>query len=144
MLKAGKKAPDFTLSDRDFKPVSLADFKGSKVVIYFYPRDDTPGCTIQACAFRDAYEGFRAKNITVIGISMDSETSHQKFAVKYNLPFILLADQESKVIKAYGVEGVLLPMRATFIIDENGVIEKVFEKATPDTNAADILEYLGK
>lgn len=103
MLEAGMKAPDFTLQDKDGNTVSLSDFAGKKVVIYFYPRDNTPGCTRQACAFAASYEGFRAKDVFVIGISKDSVASHQKFAAKHDLPFILLSDPELIAIQAYGV-----------------------------------------
>ena len=151
MLEAGMKAPDFTLSDKDGREVSLSDFRGKKVVLYFYPKDNTPGCTRQACAFAGAYAGFKAKNVEVIGISKDSVASHVKFAEKYGLDFVLLSDPELAAIKAYDVwqekkmcgkvgMGVV---RTTFIIDENGVIEKVMPKVKPDTNAAEILEYLG-
>ena len=150
MLKSGIKAPDFTLSDKDGNAVSLSSFRGKKVVLYFYPKDNTPGCTRQACAFAAAYEGFRAKNIVVIGISKDSTASHQKFADKYNLPFILLSDKELEAIKAYDVwqekkmcgKVSMGVVRTTFIIDENGNIEKVMPKVKPDTNAADILAEL--
>ncbi len=152
MLKAGEKAPDFTLPDKDGNPVSLAAFRGKKVVVYFYPKDNTPGCTRQACAFRDAYEGFRSADVAVIGISKDSEGSHQKFAEKFDLPFLLVSDPERTVIEAFGVwqekklygKVSMGVVRATFIIDESGVIEKVFPRAKPDTNAAEILAYLGK
>ena len=151
MLEAGMKAPDFTLSDKDGKPVSLSDFAGRKVVLYFYPKDNTPGCTRQACAFAGSYAAFCEKNVAVIGISRDSVASHQRFAEKYGLPFILLSDPERQAIEAYGVWqekknygkvsfGVV---RTTFIIDEDGIIEKVMPKVKPDTNAAEILEYLG-
>lgn len=151
MLEAGMKAPDFTLSDKDGREVSLSDFRGKKVVLYFYPKDNTPGCTRQACAFAGAYAGFKAKNVEVIGVSKDSVASHVKFAEKYGLDFVLLSDPELAAIKAYDVwqekkmcgkvgMGVV---RTTFIIDENGVIEKVMPKVKPDTNAAEILEYLG-
>lgn len=150
MLEAGMKAPDFTLSDKDGKPVSLSDFAGRKVVLYFYPKDNTPGCTRQACAFAGSYAAFCEKNVAVIGISRDSVASHQRFAEKYGLPFVLLADPERLAIEAYGVWqekknygkvsfGVV---RTTFIIDENGNIEHVMPKVKPDTNAAEILEYL--
>ena len=152
MLKIGMTAPEFTLKDKDGKTVSLSDFLGKKVVLYFYPRDNTPGCTRQACAFADTYEGFKAKNVAVIGISKDSVASHQKFAQMYNLPFILLSDPELQAIGCYGVwqekklygkvsYGVV---RTTFIIDEQGNIEKVMPKVKPDTNAAEILAYLGE
>ncbi len=144
------KAPDFTLPDKDGNSVSLSDFLGKKVVLYFYPKDNTPGCTRQACAFAGAYNAFKAKNIQVIGISKDSTESHRKFAEKYNLPFIILSDPELEVIKAYDVWhekriaakigfGVV---RSTYIIDENGMIEKAMPKVKPDTNAAEILEML--
>ncbi len=150
MLETGMKAPDFTLSDKDGNAVSLSDFLGKKVVLYFYPKDNTPGCTRQACAFAASYNEFKEKNIEVIGISRDSVASHQKFADKHSLPFILLSDTELDVIKAYGVwqekklygkvsMGVI---RTTFIIDENGNIEKIMPKVKPDTNAAEILAAL--
>ncbi len=151
MLEIGTKAPEFTLSDGEGREVSLSDFLGKKVVLYFYPRDNTPGCTRQACAFAAAYEGFRAKNVAVIGVSRDSTASHKKFAEKYSLPFILLSDPELKAIEAYGVwqekknygKVSMGVVRTTFIIDENGLIERVMPKVKPDTNAAEILEYLG-
>ncbi len=150
MLAKGTKAPDFTLEDKNGNKVSLSDFKGNKVVLYFYPKDNTPGCTRQACAFAAAYSQFEAKNVTVIGISKDSVASHIKFAEKYNLPFILLSDPDREAIEAYGVwqekkmcgkvgMGVV---RTTFIIGEDGIIEKVMEKVKPDTNAAEILAEL--
>ena len=150
MLEIGMKAPEFTLSDKDGNPVSLKDFLGKKVVLYFYPRDNTPGCTRQACAFAAAYEGFKAKDVVVIGISKDSVASHQKFAQKHNLPFILLSDPELLAIEAYGVwqekklcgKVSMGVVRTTFIIDENGTVEKVMPKVKPDTNAAEILSYL--
>ena len=144
------KAPDFTLSDKDGNAVSLSDFLGKKVVLYFYPKDNTPGCTRQACAFAGAYEGFRAKDVVIIGISKDSVASHQKFAQKYDLPFILLSDPERKAIEPYGVwqekklygKVSMGVVRTTFIIDEQGNIEKIMPKVKPDTNAAEILTYL--
>lgn len=150
MLSQGIKAPNFVLYDKDGNSVSLSDFLGKKVVLYFYPKDNTPGCTKQACAFAAAYEDFRKKDVAVIGISKDSVASHVKFAEKYSLPFILLSDPELCAIKAFDVwqekkmcgkvgMGVV---RTTYIIDEKGFIEKVMEKVKPDTNAAEILEYL--
>lgn len=152
MLKTGTKAPEFTLNDKNGNSVSLSDFKGKKVVVYFYPKDNTPGCTRQACAFKEAYDGFKAEDIVVIGISKDSSQSHQKFADKYELPFILLADPELKAIQAYDVwqekklygKVSMGVVRATYVIGEDGVILKVFEKAKPDTNAYEIMEFLGK
>ena len=150
MLEIGIKAPDFTLSDKDGNAVSLSDFTGKKVVLYFYPKDNTPGCTRQACAFAGSYAAFQSLDAVVIGVSKDSAASHAKFAEKYNLPFILLADPQLEAIKAYDVwqekklygkvnMGVV---RTTYVIDENGMIEKVMPKVKPDTNAAEILAYL--
>ena len=151
MLEVGTKAPQFTLPDKDGNAVSLSDFLGKKVVLYFYPRDNTPGCSRQACAFAKNYEGFRRKDVVVIGISKDSVASHQKFAEKYDLPFILLSDPERQAIEAYGVwqekknygKVSMGVVRSTYLIDEQGVIEKVMPKVKPDTNAEEILAYLG-
>ena len=150
MLEVGMKAPNFTLSDKDGNAVSLSDFAGKTVVLYFYPRDNTPGCTRQACAFAGAYAEFKALDVVVIGISKDSVASHVKFAEKYNLPFILLSDPERQAIEGFGVwqetknygKVSMGVVRSTFVIDGNGVIEKVMPKVKPDTNAAEILEYL--
>ena len=150
MLEVGTKAPEFTLPDKDGNSISLTDFAGKKVVLYFYPKDNTPGCTRQACAFAGAYEEFKKINVVVIGVSKDSAASHQKFAEKHGLPFILLSDPELTAIQAYGVwqekklygKVSMGVVRSTFIIDENGIIEKVMPKVKPDTNAAEILEYL--
>ena len=150
MLEAVTKAPVFSLPDKDGNMISLENYRGKRVVLYFYPRDNTPGCTREACAFAGAYEGFKQKDVVVIGVSKDSQTSHQKFAEKYNLPFILVSDPELTAIKAYDVwqEKKLYGkvsfgvVRSTYIIDPEGVIEKVYPKAKPDTNAAEILEYL--
>ena len=150
MLSVGMKAPDFTLNDASGNPVSLGDFAGKKVVLYFYPKDNTPGCTRQACAFASAYAGFKELDAVVIGISKDSVASHKKFAEKYELPFVLLSDPELAAIEPYGVwqekklygKVSMGVVRTTFIIDENGVVEKVMPKVKPDTNAAEILTYL--
>ena len=150
MLEVGMKAPEFTLSDKDGNAVSLSDFLGKKVVLYFYPKDNTPGCTRQACAFAAAYEGFRAKDVVVIGVSKDSVASHLKFAQKHELPFILLSDPEPQAIQAYGVwqekklygKVSMGVVRSTYIIDEQGMIEEVMPKVKPDTNATEILAYL--
>ena len=150
MLKEGMKAPDFTLKNKKGDNVSLSDFRGKKVVLYFYPRDNTPGCTRQACAFGARYGEFRERGIEVIGISRDSVASHEKFAEKHGLPFVLLSDPELEAIEAYGVwqekktcgkvgMGVV---RTTFIIDENGIVERVMEKVKPDTNADEILDSI--
>ena len=150
MLEAQMKAPDFNLLDKDGNTVRLSDFQGKKVVLYFYPKDNTPGCTRQACAFAASYEQFKAQDVTVIGISKDSVASHLKFAQKYDLPFILLSDPELQAIQAYDVwqekklygKVSMGVVRTTYIIDEQGIIEKVMPKVKPDTNAADILAYL--
>ena len=152
MLEVNTIAPDFTLQDKDGNSVSLSDFRGRKIVLYFYPKDNTPGCSRQACAFAKAYEAFKKDNIAVIGISKDSVASHQKFAEKYSLPFVLLSDPELLAIKAYDVwqekklygKVSMGVVRTTYIINEQGIIEKVMPKVKPDTNAADILAYLKK
>lgn len=150
MMKKGMKAPDFALYDKNGDKRSLGDFLGKKVVLYFYPKDNTPGCTRQACAFAAAYRGFEEKGVTVIGISKDSAESHRKFAEKYGLPFIILSDPQLEAINAYEVykekklygKVSMGVVRTTFIIDENGYIEDIMEKVKPDTNAYEILERL--
>ena len=150
MLEVGTKAPAFTLPDKNGTPVSLSDFRGRKVVLYFYPRDNTPGCTRQACAFAQSYGEFTKKNTVVIGISKDSAASHLKFAEKYQLPFVLLSDPEHTVIGVYGAwqekklygKVSMGTVRCTYLLDEEGVIRKVMPKAKPDTNAAEILAAL--
>ena len=150
ILEVGMKAPDFTLLDKRGNSVSLSDFLGKKVVLYFYPKDSTPGCTRQACAFAQNHSNFEDKNVVVIGVSKDSVASHLKFAEKYELPFVLLSDPELQAIQAYGVwqekklygKVSMGVVRSTYLIDEQGVIEKVMPKVKPDTNAAEILAYL--
>lgn len=152
MLEVGMKAPAFTLPDKDGNLVSLADFAGKTVALYFYPRDNTPGCTRQACAFAGAYEEFKKIGTVVIGVSKDSQASHQRFAEKYDLPFVLLSDPELTAIQAYGVwqekknygKVSMGVVRSTFIIDENGMVEKVMPKVKPDANAGDVLAWLAK
>lgn len=151
MLNVGMEAPAFTLLDKDGQEVSLESFRGKKVVLYFYPRDNTSGCTKQACAFGAHYGDFREKGAVVIGVSKDSVASHGKFAAKYDLPFILLSDPELQAIQAYDVwhekkmcgKVSMGMVRTTYVIDENGVIEWAKEKVKPDTNAEEILAYLG-
>ena len=150
MLEIGMKAPDFTLKDKNGNDFTLSSLLGKKVVLYFYPKDNTPGCTRQACAFAGAYKQFEAKGVEVVGISKDSVASHIKFAEKYDLPFILLSDPDRIAIEAYGVwqekkmcgKVSMGVVRTTFIIDEDGNIEKIMPKVKPDTNAADILAEL--
>ena len=150
MLKEGQIAPNFTLPDHAGGNHCLSDFYGQKIVLYFYPRDNTPACTSEAQAFRAAFEAFHECGVAVIGISRDSQASHLRFKEKYELPFLLLSDTELTVIKAYDVwrlktlygktsYGVV---RSTFVIGETGVIEKVYEKVRPDKNAGEILQYL--
>ena len=150
MLEKGTKAPDFTLPDKDGNLVTLSDFLGKKVVLYFYPKDNTPGCTKQACAFAANFEKFKEIDAVVIGISKDSVASHVKFAAKHDLPFILLSDTELVAIQGYDVwkekklygKTSMGVVRTTYIIDEKGIIEHVMPKVKPDTNAVEILEYL--
>lgn len=152
MLTIGSLAPDFSLKDKDGNVHKLSDFRGKKVVVYFYPKDNTPGCTRQAGAFRDAYQDFRNQSIEVIGISKDSEASHQKFIEKYNLPFLLLSDPDLEAIKGFGVwqekmnygKKTMGVVRSTFVIDEEGKIIKIFPKAKPDSNAQDVLDFLAE
>lgn len=150
MLETGMKAPEFTLPDKNGDMVSLSDFLGKKVVLYFYSRDNTPGCTRQACAFAARFDAFAQKNAVVVGVSKDGVASHARFAQKYSLSFVLLSDESLDVIKAYGVwqEKKLYGkvsfgvVRTTFVIDEHGVIERVMNKVSPDTNADDVLAGL--
>ena len=150
MLEVGMKAPNFTLPDKNGNMVSLSDFLGKKVVLYFYPKDNTPGCTRQACAFALKNKEIENKNAVVIGISKDSVNSHLNFATKHNLPFVLLSDSELSVIQAYGVwqekklygKTSMGVVRTTFLIDEQGNIQAVMPKVKPDTNADEILALL--
>lgn len=150
MLEAGMKAPEFTLADKDGNSVSLQDFRGKKVVLYFYPKDSTPGCTRQACAFAGAYREFEELNTVIIGVSKDSQASHQKFAQKNSIPFILLSDPELTAIQAYDVwkekklygKTSMGVVRTTYVIGPDGVIEWAGEKVKPDQNAQQILDFL--
>jgi peroxiredoxin Q/BCP len=127
-VRAGERAPDFSLPDAEGRSVGLADFRGKPVVLYFYPKDDTPGCTQEACSFRDQYQDFREAGAEVIGVSSDSSESHRKFAARHKLPFTLLSDRGGKVRKLYGVPATfgLIPGRVTFVIDAGGVVRHVF------------------
>ena len=146
-MNIGDTAPGFTLPDKDGKMISLSDFAGKDVVLYFYPRDNTPGCTRQACGFAAGFSEFKKRDIVVIGISRDSSSSHRNFAEKHGLPFILLSDPELQVIKSYGVwqekklygKVSMGVVRTTFIIGKDGVITEVMSKVKPDTNAAEVL-----
>lgn len=148
MRKEGTVAPNFTANDANGETIRLKDLRGQKVVLYFYPKDDTPGCTKEACSFRDAFNDFKKRDIRVLGVSVDSEASHQKFTAKYKLPFTLLADPDHSIADAYGVYGekkfmgrtYLGVKRITFLIDEKGKIKKVFEKVKPDEHAREVLE----
>ena len=147
MLKEGTVAPDFTVKDENGETVRLKDLRGQKVVLYFYPKDDTPGCTKEACSFRDAFAEYKKRKIKVLGVSLDSEAKHKKFAAKYKLPFTLLADTDHAIADAYGVYGEKKFMgrtymgvnRMTFLIDEKGKIKKVFEKVKPEDHASEVL-----
>lgn len=149
-LKEGQEAPDFTAADQDGNNISLNQFKGKKVVLYFYPKDDTPGCTAEACDFRDNYQGLIAKGIVVLGISVDDEKSHQKFATKHSLPFTLIADTDKKIVEAYGVwaeknmygKKYMGTNRKTFLIDEEGIISHIINKVDTKNSTAQVLELL--
>lgn len=151
MITAGTKAPSIDGKDQNGNAVSLEQYQGKKIVLYFYPKDDTPGCTAEACSFRDQYETLNAKGFAVIGVSPDSEKSHQKFASKFNLPFTLIADTEKTIAQAYGVwgrkkfmgreyDGIL---RTTFVIDENGIVEKVIDKVDTKDSTGQLLKVMG-
>ena len=150
-LKAGDKAPEFTANDQNGKPVSLSDFEGKTVILYFYPKDDTPTCTVEACDFRDNYQSLFGKGYQVIGVSADDEKSHKKFEKKFNLPFPLIADTDMKIVNAYGVWGdkVLFGreyqgiLRTTFIIDAEGKIAHVIDKVTSATASQQVLDLVG-
>lgn len=152
MLETGIKAPDFTLQDKDGNSVSLSDFKGKKVVLYFYPRDNTPGCTRQALGFAELYDRFKAVGAEVIGVSKDSVASHVKFAQKHDLPFVLLSDTQLEAIQAYDVwqekklygKVSMGVVRTAYVIDENGIVIKAMPKVKTDSNASEILEFLEK
>ena|SRR3989338_1623747 len=149
-LKENEKAPDFELKNQDGKTVRLSDFKGKRLILYFYPRDDTPGCTIEACSFRDNISRFKNKNIEVIGISNDDKASHEKFSKKFSLPFKLLCDTDKKVSKKYGVyekknfmgREYMGITRSTFIIGENGRIQKIFYKVNPGRHIDELFEAM--
>jgi thioredoxin-dependent peroxiredoxin len=148
MLKEGTTAPAFKTNDANGETVSLKDLRGQKVVLYFYPKDDTPGCTKEACSFRDEFAQFKKRGIAVLGVSPDNEAKHKKFETKYNLPFTLLTDTDHAIAEAYGVWGEKKFMgrkymgvhRTTFLIDEKGKIKKVFEKVKPEDHANEVLE----
>ena len=152
MLKAGKKAPSFTLPDGDKKKISLSDFKGKKVVLYFYPKDMTSGCTQEACDFRDAFPDFQKLKAVILGVSIDSPESHKKFSDKYELPFTLLSDADKKVVQKYGVwkeksmygRKYMGIERTTFIIDGEGVIRNIFQKVKVSGHADEVMKSLGE
>lgn len=148
MIKEGTVAPKFAAKDANGETVRLKDLRGQRVVLYFYPKDDTPGCTKEACSFRDAFADFKKRDIKVLGVSPDGEASHKKFVGKYKLPFTLLSDPDHSIADAYGVYGekkfmgrtYLGVKRMTFLIDEKGKVKKVFEKVKPDEHAKEVLE----
>jgi peroxiredoxin Q/BCP len=148
--KEGDKAPDFTANDQNGKTVSLSDFKGKSVILYFYPKDDTPGCTAEACSFRDNYQSLLSKDFAVIGVSTDDEKSHKKFETKFSLPFPLIADPDKKIVEAYGVwveknmygKKYMGTARTTFLIDSNGVISKVIDKVDTQNSSQQVIDLL--
>jgi peroxiredoxin Q/BCP len=149
-LKAGDKAPDFAAKDQNGKEISLAQFKGKQVILYFYPKDDTPGCTAEACDFRDNYQSLQGKGFQVIGVSTDDEKSHKKFETKYSLPFPLIADADKQIVEAYGVwveknmygKKYMGTARTTFIIDGNGVIKNIIEKVDTKNSSQQVLDLV--
>nr|MBC7613481.1 thioredoxin-dependent thiol peroxidase [Pseudopedobacter sp.] len=149
-LKVGDKAPIFTANDQNGKPVSLANFKGKKVILYFYPKDNTPGCTAEACDFRDNYQSLTSKGFEVIGVSTDDEKSHQKFITKFELPFTLIADKEKEIVEAYGVwveknmygKKYMGTSRKTFLIDEEGKIAAIIDKVDTKNSSQQLLEAI--
>lgn len=148
--KEGDKAPDFTAKDQNGKTVSLEDFKGKTVILYFYPKDDTPGCTAEACSFRDNYQSLLAKGFAVIGVSTDTEKSHKKFEKKYSLPFPLIADPDKKIVEQYGLwaeksmfgKKYMGTVRTTFLIDKNGIISKVIDKVDNENASQQVIDLL--
>lgn len=143
MIEAGDTAPAFTAQDHRGEQVSLSDFRGRRVILYFYPKDDTPGCTTEACALRDSHDAFEEHGVAVLGVSADDVDSHAAFREKYDLPFTLLADPGKEIISAYGVEGGRgHAERATFLIDEEGVVERVYRDVDPANHAEQLLEDL--
>ena len=152
ILKEGEKAPDFTAKDQNGKTVSLSDFSGKNVILYFYPKDDTPGCTAEACSFRDNYQSMLSKGFEVIGVSTDDEKSHKKFELKYSLPFTLIADSDKSIVEAYGVwveknmygKKYMGTARTTFIINTNGIIDKIIEKVDTKNSSQQIIDLLNK
>lgn len=149
-LKEGDKAPEFTANDQNGKEVSLTDFKGKTVILYFYPKDDTPGCTAESCDFRDNYQFLTAQGFEVIGVSIDDEKSHKKFETKYSLPFTLIADPEQKIVTAYGVWGeknmygkvYMGTIRTTFVINPEGIISHVIKKVDTKASSQQVLDLL--
>ncbi len=147
-LSIGDPAPDFTSTDQTGQPISLSDYRGKKIVLYFYPKDDTPGCTAQACSLRDSHADLRAAGYEVLGVSVDNQTAHQKFVSKYNLPFALVADTDKQVVEAYGVwqeksmygRNYMGTARTTFLIDENGIITDIIGKVDTKKHAEQILK----
>jgi peroxiredoxin Q/BCP len=150
-LKVGDKAPDFTGTDQNGKTISLGDFKGKTVILYFYPKDDTPGCTAEACNFRDNYASLTSKGYEVIGVSTDSEKSHTKFVTKYSLPFTLIADEDKKIVESYGVwveksmygKTYMGIARSTYIIDKEGIITHIIEKVDTKNSSQQVLDLVG-
>jgi len=150
-LKEGEKAPDFTAKDQNGKTISLSDYKGKNVILYFYPKDDTPGCTAEACDFRDNYQSLLGKGFQVIGVSIDDEKSHKKFETKYSLPFPLIADEDKHIVETYGLwveksmygKTYMGTARTTFIIDGDGVIKKIIDKVDTKNASQQVLDLAG-
>ena len=142
MIKENKKAPDFNSVDQSGNKIKLSDFIGKWVLLYFYPKDNTPGCTKEACALRDTHKEFTKLNAVVLGVSKDSEKSNTSFIEKFGLPFTLISDKDQKIIKKYGADGIMMPKRVSFLINPEGIVRKIYSKVKPETHASEVIKDL--
>ena len=142
MIKENKKAPGFSSVDQGGNKIKLSDFLGKWVLLYFYPKDNTPGCTKEACALRDTHKEFTKLNAVVLGVSKDSEKSNTSFIEKFGLPFTLISDKDQKIIKKYGADGIMMPKRVSFLINPEGIVRKIYSKVKPETHASEVIKDL--